>query len=355
MPAPGSLAVGAARPASNQAAPPRTARPVSRAGTRQRSRPTTCPAARLLGTSCRPPSAGPGIPGSHQENQAPHSPRLANDAGSAKAEVPSTDGSPGQRPWLAPGSLSAGRHWRPGAATRAQLPTCVHAPTQEALDPHAARLFTTAAGHMPPVSFCNGMSPEHANEGSQLHESATTRPANGSRPEDDHRPGFLGPGVAKSRRPPLRRPHHRSGFTPTRQAWTPPVTSWCGAPLGSGRSAHDPAARISRGTSSPRGPRSHATPRGPPLHDLSRKRSRRAGPEVPSAVRTFLSGGSRAVRPQRGQDLTRQRLWVPSSLPPLTQDEGSRGSACRARGLKVPTWPRPQRPSRHLRWKAFVG
>jgi hypothetical protein len=69
---------------------------------------------------------------------------------------------------LRPPSSRTSRHHALALPPRTQLPAGVHGSTLESLGLRARRLSPDPLGHLPPIGFCNKMSPEHATDTVQL-------------------------------------------------------------------------------------------------------------------------------------------------------------------------------------------
>jgi len=140
----GSQAVGAASASCYRITTPHGMNGVPSKRPCERYQPTTTCVTRIADAPCRIP---PPCSASRAYQRVPESasPRSTKSAfpqirGAFRHQVPPSL-SDSRRPptaWAATGTL--------GSSPRAQLPTCVHAPTRETLDPTAYRLFTGAEG-----------------------------------------------------------------------------------------------------------------------------------------------------------------------------------------------------------------
>jgi hypothetical protein len=130
----------------------------------RRCRPCASRVIRLPGASCHHPKPD-WHPSRSPEGQDPRSGRVRPRARPGRSKTPSANESHRLRQGLRPNFDRMGRHWCPGLAAKG--------PASDMLSrfyPGSARPTCRAAvrrrpaGHMPSVSFCNGVFPEHADD-----------------------------------------------------------------------------------------------------------------------------------------------------------------------------------------------
>jgi hypothetical protein len=121
---------------------------------------------------------------------------------------------------LSPSCNRVDRHWYRGSSPTVQLPTCVHAPTQGALDPTAYRLFTGAERPHAACQLLQCIVPRarHRPVRPPVEQWRTTFHQMAAFLSVRRQPGFLRSGVtwlASPRRPPPHATARAGGFTPT--------------------------------------------------------------------------------------------------------------------------------------------